>query len=278
MFWGFNKEGVNREVSSTLECAALCRDNQCKSLAVPETVLLLTAMSLAEEKEKEENSSTLLSFVAEPKRKQFCIDQAEILSGIMPSLRYIQRRDKIAVESSTMEKLDPIHSGMSLKRADKPDAFHDPMQYPTDPYGSDYFCKICNQELSNSYFHCNGCEVILNRDFNICSQCYSEGRYLARFQTHPTSNKWYSDVNHIGDTQNSLKSRWCPCHAGVCRNCKEGYCKQCSCKCHKVFLNNFRFIDGSSVECVLEKCEARISGSEVKYSRETEARLHRLPF
>jgi hypothetical protein len=278
MFWGYDKEGVNREVSSTLECAALCRDNQCKSLAIPETALLVSAMLLADKKESELEKRSFLSYTTATKRKQLCIDPAEILSGIVPSLRYIQKRDKKAVESNTTGKRDDIHRGIRLKLSTKPDAFHDPLTYPTDPYGCDYFCKICNQELSNSYFHCNGCEVILNRDFNICSQCYSEERYLKKIQTHPTSNKWYSDVNHVGDTRNSNKSRGCPCHAGICRLCTDGYCKACSCKCHKVFLNNFRFIDGASVDLVIQKCEAKVSDSEVKYSRETEARLHRHPY
>jgi hypothetical protein len=278
MFWGFDKEGINREVASTLECAALCRDNQCKSLAIPETVLLFTAMLLADGSEEEDETKSFLSCFTKISRKQVGIDRMEILTGIMPSLRYIQKRDKKAFECSKNENRGAIHQGIKLKMAGKPDAFHDPLTYPTDPYGCDYFCKLCNQELSNSYFHCNGCEVILNRDFNICSQCYIEGRYLRKIQTHPTSNKWYADVNHVGDAQKSLKSRACLCKAGLCRNCNEGYCKQCSCKCHKVFLNNFRFIDGTSVELVLEKCEARVSNSDVKYSRETEARLHRRPY
>ena len=137
---------------------------------------------------------------------------------------------------------------------------------------------ICNQELSNSYFHCNGCEVVLNRDFNICSQCYSEDRYLTRIQIHPTSNKWYSDVNHVGDTENWNKSRGCPCKAGMCRNCSDSYCKLCSCKCHKVFINQFRYIDQSSFEDVLKKCEAKVAGVEVTYTRETLARLQRKPY
>jgi hypothetical protein len=279
MFWGADKEGINREVAASVECAALCRDYACKSLAIPETVILRSAMlACAKHVARIENTSMLSFETSGANENSCCPSESDLIAGILPSLRYIQKRDKCAAESANSVNVDGLHKGIKLKKASKPDTHHDPLVYPIDPYGSDYFCMVCNQELSNSYFHCYGCEIILNRDFNICSRCYAEERYLAKIQIHPTSNKWYSDVNHVGNCDKSAMSRSCPCHAGRCRTCSDAYCKACSCNCHKVFTNQFRFIDQEATEKLIKNCEKIAQGSEVKYSRETEARLHRTTY
>lgn len=276
MFWGADKEGINREVAATVECAALCRDYSCKSLAIPETVILCSAMLACGRHDARMEDTSMLSFeTSKFEIPSCCPSESDLIAGILPSLRYIQKRDRSAAESANSENRDNLHKGVKLKKAKKPDTFHDPAVYPVDPYGSDYFCMVCNQELSNSYFHCNGCEVLLNKDFNICSRCYSEEKFLARIQVHPTSNKWYSDVNHIGNTERTADSRGCPCHAGRCRACPEAYCKCCSCQCHKVFTNQFRFIDQEAADKLIRNCEKIVNGAEVKFSQETEARLHR---
>ena len=33
-----------------------------------------------------------------------------------------------------------------------------------------FVCKLCKEELSNVYMHCDGCEKLLNKDFNICQE------------------------------------------------------------------------------------------------------------
>jgi hypothetical protein len=279
MYWGADKDGINREVATTLECAALCRDYSCKSLAIPETVVLRRAMLACARYATKFEDTTMLSFKTSNVAKQdFAPSEKDVVAGILPALRYIQQRDKSAAASADAEPQDDLHEGVELKKASKPDTDHDPMSYPIDPYGSDYFCMVCNQELSNSYFHCNGCEVILNRDFNICSKCYSEEKFLARIQVHPTSNKWYTDVNHMGNCVKFSMSRGCPCHAGLCRACPDAFCKACSCRCHKVFTNQFRFIDQDTTDNLISNCERIVNDSEVKFSRETEARLHRRSF
>lgn len=277
MYWGADKEGINREVASTVECAALCRDYSCKSLAIPETVILSSAMLACARLAARIEDSSMLSFETTKGDTPSCgPSESDLIAGILPSLRYLVKRDKSAAESNISEKnRDNLHKGIKLKKASKPDTFHDPLVYPIDPYGSDYFCMVCNQELSNAYFHCNGCEVILNRDFNICSRCYSEEKFLARIQIHPTSKKWYSDVNHVGNSESFCNPRRCPCHAGMCRTCPDVYCKSCSCQCHKVFTNQFRFIDQEASENLIKNCERIAYGSEVKFSLETEARLFR---
>lgn len=152
MYWGYDKEGINREVASTIECAALCREYKCKSLAVPETVLLNTAMLLCEGHETKARRKSMLGFKAmDVERPSSCPEESAVIAGILPSLRYIVERDKSVVKSVLLDRRDPIYRGVKLTNARKPDTFHDPLVYPTDPYGSDYFCMICNQELSNSY-------------------------------------------------------------------------------------------------------------------------------
>ena len=55
-----------------------------------------------------------------------------------------------------------------------------------DPFGDDYFCTLCHQELGNTYMHCSGCEALLAKDFNICVQCHSsKDKVWMCHQMHP---------------------------------------------------------------------------------------------
>jgi hypothetical protein len=45
----------------------------------------------------------------------------------------------------------------------------------------EYICKLCFQEILNTYTHCFGCEIgckkLLDKAFNICVTCHSENKH-----------------------------------------------------------------------------------------------------
>lgn len=72
---------------------------------------------------------------------------------------------------------------------------------------------IATITVSNVYMHCDGCERLLNKDFNICSTCHMEGKYQIKVQMHPFNDKSHSILNHTGNPQYLRQSR-CPCKNG----------------------------------------------------------------
>ena len=108
-------------------------------------------------------------------------------------------------------------------------------------YGNgDYFCKLCNEELSNIYMHCDGCEGILNKDYNICVSCHGDRRYKEFAEMHPSKKTKNSAVNHTGNNGRDVRGNKCPCKQGkACTRC--GFCSGCSCRCHQCFTMHMRF-------------------------------------
>ena len=201
----------------------------------------------------------------------------EIAAGVLPSIRYLVSRESAKREGfGELEGIPGLTTGVALQLTDVPDSFHDSQIHPIDPFGNDYFCKTCSHELSNVYFHCDGCEAMLGQDFNICSDCYHEGRFL---ETHRMREfgEMTSNNHHLGATTKSLISRSCNCRQGVCKRCGKGTCKRCSCKCHKQFTRRLRFRTIESGRQLLEDCEAVAAGKEVQFSTETLARLNQTP-
>ena len=171
MFKGVTSEGINREVSSILECARLNRRHSLQSLAIPETALLFLA--------KENTTKYLLtaeigaasSLIALAQQSPECDngfvpDAKTVLRGILPSLQYITHRHAFATKTSgLLEKRSNCAERISISL--KPNTWENPDLFALDPYGNDFFCKLCFEELSNAYMHCDGCERLLSKDFNI---------------------------------------------------------------------------------------------------------------
>jgi hypothetical protein len=97
-------------------------------------------------------------------------DALTVLKGILPSLSMVVSRHKTSVDEAKIAALENGARHPKLSVAERPDAWENPQLFSVDPYGNDFFCKICSYELSNIYFHCDGCEKILSKDFNICSR------------------------------------------------------------------------------------------------------------
>lgn len=95
-------DGINREISSVLECAWLNRENYLQSLAIPETALVfLTKQCLAE-----------LSVPGFSNRcGGFLPDTKTVLRGILPSLQYVVHRHSNAVKTAQCWKAEEGEKG-----------------------------------------------------------------------------------------------------------------------------------------------------------------------
>jgi hypothetical protein len=101
MFTGITAEGINRENAAALECTALCRDNKCKSLAIPETSILRlasqvpspphTAAAIVEHEPLEQAGCVFRR--RETMDVEFRPPWKEIARGILPSLRHVVHRE-----------------------------------------------------------------------------------------------------------------------------------------------------------------------------------------
>jgi hypothetical protein len=239
MYTGINSEGINREVVATLECASLNKHNKKMSLAIPKTAILHIAKTL---------ESNLL-----PGRSSA---DEEKIRGILPALRHM-----VDLDSQVL----PAQKGVI--RSTIPIASEDLESTELDPYAGSYFCKLCYNELFNSFMHCNGCESLLGKDFDLCIQCHQEGTFERFHRMNPsTEDDNVSTMNHTGEMA-------CTCSCKRKSNCSK--CKKCPhcCKCHTEFTHKWRFYTGDGLREILRVLEEAVEGSELQYSEETQVRL-----
>jgi hypothetical protein len=104
MFKGVTSEGINREVSSILECARLNQKHKVQSLAIPETALLFLARDHLALLKTEGN---MLSDGLEP-------DSTSVLRGILPSLQYIIHMHDMTEEASKSWAKGGKHKKVSI--------------------------------------------------------------------------------------------------------------------------------------------------------------------
>jgi len=286
MYRGTTAEGVNREMTSMLECASLNRRHLTQSLAIPETCVLQTAQiftALLKSQNRQPSflptrSSLLASSHLTPQKL------LTTLMGLLPSLLHIVRRHKAAQEMAHCAAVDKTSAMSIIARRSKvfvakcPDTWENPQIFTVDPHGNDFFCKICNEELSNVYLHCNGCEVLLNKDFNICITCHAERLYARNIAMHPLNNKRHATINHTGDFQHFRQAR-CPCKNGPsCKAC--GYCCGCSCTCHQSFTLRQRFMTIGREYELLKDVQQLVKNHpgccKLPYIKETRLRLENI--
>ncbi len=212
MYRGITVEGIHKELKDTLDCVERARAKGLQSLAIPETALFRSARSLVSECSIEADMFPLASTC---KSIEETMNAHDLLKGIQPSLRKIVERHREAYNKIKSEKSDD--------KTAVPNSWQNPDTFTLDPYGDcDFFCKICFCELSNLYMHCDGCEKLLGKDFNICTECFRNENHLVNIQMHPQKNKRHATLNHTGGfTRN--RERRCPCKNGpICEKC--GYC------------------------------------------------------
>jgi hypothetical protein len=203
MYRGITAAGINREITSTLECAALNRKHEKHSLAIPELSLLQMARTIAPSLTPSTVGSVGgLAFGSSKSASSYQpVDPTveEVCRGILPSLDFVVQKHLLALEKAEATKGGGINYGERVTVAERPNSHENPSLFPVDPYGNgDFFCKLCLKELSNVYFHCDGCEVLLSKDFNICQECHAEKKSARLIMMHPTNPKRHSTVNHTG--------------------------------------------------------------------------------
>jgi len=231
MFRGVSVNGIHNELENTLTCAKLAREHGRQSLAIIENAIFSLAKQLLADKLGNDINIPIKHANAFHNKREQTID---ILKGIEPSLSKIVNRNEESYNNI-------MSSCKSIKISAIPNAWENPDVFPLDAYGSsDYCCKLCYKELANMYLHCEGCDNLLNKDFNICSECYLGKKHMANIQMHPQKKKKHATLNHTGSMIFERSSR-CPCKNGpTCTTCH--FCLGCSCKCHQEFSLNFRFM------------------------------------
>ena len=112
--------------------------------------------------------------------------------------------------------------------------------------------------MSNMYYHCMGCELLLKRDFNVCVECSRD--HLHEVNTLEATSAM---TGHFGSVDWSAKQRsgqMCSHRASSCRLC--GFCVKCSCRCHTVLQQRFRFADQEQFMSFVKKVRDRVSKME----------------
>ena len=267
MYRGITDTGINREVCTMLEAVTLNRKMGKISLAVPELCLLQMAKTFPpSEPSVPTELNSMLGFgndVTSNSSKMDASRAITICRGILPGLRHILRKQAIAMKLATHSMSKSTQRGKRVSISKRPNTHEDSMCFPVDPYGNnDFMCKLCAKELSNLYYHCDGCEKLLSKDFNICQQCHSEKRFMETIQMHPSKTKRHSLLNHTGNMLQDRASR-CPCKNGpCCEFC--GYCSGCSCRCHTWFTLHCRFFNEEESEVLLDRVERAAHSGDSK--------------
>jgi hypothetical protein len=205
MFRGASATGINREISSVIEATILNRKQGKVSLAIPELSLLRMARMYPTSEVDLPAEMSFCQFISgsgsgsDDDPKPFEPSKTEVCLGILPALRHVVGQHVSSMEMASQTKSKSTARGERVTIAKRPNTAENPQAYPVDPYGnSDFMCKLCSKELSNVYFHCDGCEQLLSKDFNICQKCHSEKKFMMVVQMHPMNNKRHSTINHTG--------------------------------------------------------------------------------
>jgi hypothetical protein len=264
-FLGATLQGINREMASTLEYAFRNRNfSQPKqSLAIPKLCLLASCeASIAALCSKGISFGIKSHLTGSIQSRHYAI-----LAGLLPTLEFV-----VAQEEQAVQKVEKI-AIKSRKRKMHPHSWENPAIFPLDPYGnSDYFCKICFQELSNTYMHCEGCEDLLKKDFNVCSECYADMKHCQFFIMNEKGTAIDSMLNHTGAFSRS-KSKICFCSTGKepCTRCR--YCRKCSCSCHQSFALQQRMWNCEKLSEILCMATNFVGDRKIHFFDEVRPRL-----
>jgi len=126
-------------------------------------------------------------------------------------------------------------------------------------------CKSCLQGLSNVYMHCQGCEILLKKDYNVCIRCFRSGFHMISDDPRilDALGKSTAGRHHVGlgkgasviqrggtfDPDNGFATNSKPgrncCSQRSCAIC--GNCYNHHCRCHAVFQSRFRFLNTQSL-------------------------------
>lgn len=245
MYRGVTESGIRREVAAAMSCAALNQINGVKSLGIPEAALLHTARSIC-------NSSRSADGKYQPAPEVIC-------RGILQGLRIVIGQHAAAMTCARGNVIDNDSNGRDDKFEiqDKSDADQNPYTSMINAYGSsDYTCRVCSSELSNVYCHCNGCDGLMGKDFNICVGCHDLRKYRSDVTMDENCPVLHSAHHHTGGFRWRVKG--CDCvesaESGLCLICNK--CPRCACLCHSNFSLHYRFFDEEAEKRLIERVEA----------------------
>lgn len=242
MYLGFEATAINREIATVLEAAYRIRTRKAaKTLAVGETAVFALAEAAIS---TGPFSSTTLMRKLKPNSKA-------IAKGILCALTFLVDRD---INDDSCAQVD---------------ADQDPHSRSVDPFGNDYFCKLCDHELANTYFHCQGCEDLLQMDFNICHFCFRDGKYRCNVDMKPyvTNPKGCHDHHNGGSSMMR-----CTLGNEGCTFCDD-VCDACVCTCHRTFTKRQRFRSDEKGRKLLTDCMVLAGDEPIPYFSETLKRL-----
>lgn len=257
-FLGWTPEGINREMAATLECALRHRKlaNPKQLLAIPKLCLISCCKSSIAAI-RSQGSGFGITVTSNDGAQQ---QHRNILKGLLPTLEFVVSQEQDAFQASGSVKLqNEVH----------PHSWENPVVFPIDPYGIlDYSCKFCHQELANTYMHCNGCEDILKKDFNICAECHFDSKYRVFVIMNDQDFSFDSSLNHTG-ALSPLKHR--NCKAKRCGVCQRG--RKCCCTCHHNFSPQQRFWNCKTLLEVLTVAKDIVAEDKIPFHGEVSQRL-----
>ena len=217
LYLGTTAEGINRELTTTLECSNICQLNMVRPLGRARQAIIRLASLLPGKNEKRERTRLLVSqgnLLRYPSWK-------DIARGILPSLQYIIN-----------EEIQPLNDGKA--QTTLPDTF--PGQGGEkggfNPYKSSYNCILCNSELAELYYSCDGCESLLDKEYKFCGICYHNKKQLE-----------YNKVVGLDEELDENEIIWSPMRHhvplenGEMRNCDSVRCKTGDITCRKCAHN-----------------------------------------
>lgn len=174
MYLGFSEQGIREELDSNWKCARICTKlkEPLEPLGNMETAVLKLGASIPN-KDNGDEVFDLFPGNCKP-------NLASVARGILPFLERLYKRDHRKSPPNAAPRLEEA----SLEEPDR--CFHfSEEEGEINPYGNtDFTCKICYQELSNSYFQCLGCWDLLSKDFNICVTCYESQKFHRTHTVH----------------------------------------------------------------------------------------------
>ena len=258
MFLGLSATGINREVAFTIESANQCARKTVRCLAIPRAAVMKMADQIAELGDDDGEKGREEDFEYQPSSRT-------IARGILPSLRHIVRQELGEIMDEGTKDVEPDCEINTLGT-----------EGAIDPNGSDYFCILCHAELCNLYYRCQGCEKLLNKDYNICFRCYNKKLYTRDMEMGLDKDNEHSKINWTSIRHHTVRSKKPTCGAQkckrtICDQCKE--CWECRCRCHEKFKEHRRFYSKKRLNKLIQKCKEHMKGDQVPFARETEKRL-----
>ena len=193
---------------------------------------------------------------------------ATIARGILPSLRYVINCEKDnKSDENEGETLPDTYPGQGAENGG------------INPYGSWYSCVFCNCELAELYYSCDGCELLLDKEFTVCAVCYSNNDHLQHNKIVGLDDKlklndinWTPNRHHVPSID-SIDKDMRDCEKEDCQSGKSR-CLQCSMILHTKMTQHRRFNEGKTLDSILQNCEDCAKDNKVMYSQETERRLN----